>query len=180
MFSPPKETTKSSIPNVEYSGAFSNKEADLYSAFQAWLLYTFSASFHVAQTHFNSIFLAINILVQNVIPSSWDTLFSDLWFPFVSFPPRLYLLYISLKIILTLHFSQAPLAIPFLFYTIFRNFLSFTVIKKKSLMLTLSLPYAGFCYNCFTCINSILTTPYEVSTMIEPCFTEEETEAQRH
>lgn len=33
IFSSPKETTNSSIPNVEYSGAFSNKEADLYSAF---------------------------------------------------------------------------------------------------------------------------------------------------
>lgn len=70
IFSSPKETTKSSIPNVEYSGALSNKEADLYSVFQAWLLYAFSASFHLVKTHFNSILLAINILVQNVIPSS--------------------------------------------------------------------------------------------------------------
>lgn len=85
IFSSPKETTKSSIPNVEYSGALSNKEADLYSVFQAWLHYAFSASFHLVKTHFNSILLAINILVQNVIPSSSDTLFSDLRFPFIFF-----------------------------------------------------------------------------------------------
>jgi len=99
------------------------------------------------------------------------------------------LCFFSPKALFALHFTEDNSYIAFfpgsfshsislLYY--FQKFPVLYSHLKKSLMLTLSLPYAGFCYNCFTCINSILTTPYEVSTMIEPCFTEEETEAQRH
>lgn len=99
-----------------------------------------------------------------------------LWFSFFFFS-RFYLLFISVKMILTLFFPQTPL---FLFCTISRSFLSFIVIFLKSQFLcslyhTLDTVVIALCVST----HLILSTSQGVSPVIYPHFPEEETEAQR-
>lgn len=127
ILSSPKETTELSIPNVEHGGAFSHKEAH----FQAWLLCALAASLCLVKTHSNSALVSCT----RRGPKHNPDIIRHFIFRFMTslcFFSRLYLLFMLVRMILTLLSPQAPLVIPFLFYTISRSFLSLVDIKKES------------------------------------------------